>query len=237
VQLIAQAGPARDAYNYFGVCPASRRASVQVESPPPAPGDLELSFLPSSPAARRSPLAVDLRPASSGPLTWELVVRAEGPDRDVVLTWPDLTAVPATYRLTLVDRETGQRVSLRTAAAYRFRAEPGGARWFALESTPAVGGALTISHFAVAPTRGGTRLTFALSTPASVEARVCTLSGQPVVTIAADRRCAAGLNVLAWDGRDAAGRPLPSGTYLCALTASTPDREQATAVRLLTLTR
>ncbi len=66
------------------------------------------------------------------------------------------------------------------------------------------------------PFNAGTVIDFELSQPGEAELAVFNLSGQRVATLAAGPR-APGRHRGVWDGRDAAGRALASGVYLCQL--------------------
>jgi len=60
---------------------------------------------------------------------------------------------------------------------------------------------------------------FVLPGRVAVDAVVVDLAGRRVRTLAAGREFAPGLNRLDWDGRDAAGRPVPVGVYLMRVRA------------------
>jgi len=70
-----------------------------------------------------------------------------------------------------------------------------------------------------------TTITFSLAAPGEVRAGVYDLTGG-LVAVLADRRFAAGDHVLQWRGRDAAGRPMPSGVYVVRLGTVDGTRSQ-----------
>lgn len=233
--LTVEAGPARDGDNRLGVVPAA--SDLLIENPPPAAAGpfVDLSFAPDS----RAPAlwAVDLR---SRPITrrtvWHLVVRTDVADAEVVLRWPHLNrSVPTCYRLTLVDEATGERRSLRTTAFYAFRAQRCGLteRRFRLEVEPRTSLGLQVLHFTAQPTRGrAVRLTFALSEPATVQARVLTPGGRVLRTLATTG-APDGVNTLTWDGCTDQGLPAPAGVYVVELVATSPTGEQTKALRVV----
>jgi hypothetical protein len=90
-----------------------------------------------------------------------------------------------------------------------------------------IGGAPVIMGMAALPTNGGVQVTFGLAAPAQVHARVLNMAGRPVRTICQGRECEAGTNVLLWNAQNDQGLPVPSGTYLVEVVASTPDGSQA----------
>ena len=69
------------------------------------------------------------------------------------------------------------------------------------------------------PFNGNTTIRFALPVAGEVGLKVFNLLGQRVAELVAGWR-AAGSYSLRWDGRDADGRPLPSGVYICRLEAA-----------------
>jgi hypothetical protein len=80
------------------------------------------------------------------------------------------------------------------------------------------------------PLSAGTELRFVLPGPAAVDAVVADLAGRRVRTLAAGREFAPGLNRLDWDGRDAAGRPVPVGVYLMRVRAGGESAVQRVVV-------
>lgn len=83
----------------------------------------------------------------------------------------------------------------------------------AVESLPAAALALSAQPN---PFNPKTTLRFALAAPATVELAICDVSGRRLRTLLSGRLLA-GEQRLDWDGRDEAGRELPSGVYLAQL--------------------
>lgn len=69
------------------------------------------------------------------------------------------------------------------------------------------------------PLSDRTEIRFMLPEREAVDAEVVDLAGRRVRTLAADRECASGLNLLDWDGRDDAGRRVAVGVYLMRVRA------------------
>jgi len=68
------------------------------------------------------------------------------------------------------------------------------------------------------PTSGAIRAVLELPRPGRVEARVIDVNGRRVATMF-EGSAAAGTRVLAWDGRDSAGRGAPAGVYFLVATS------------------
>ncbi len=98
-------------------------------------------------------------------------------------------------------------------------------------------GPLTVSSLAALPTAAGAEMTFTLSADASVTCEVLNIAGRAVKTIVADRPLEAGINSLAWDGRNAAGLRAPAGMYLVRMTATGAGGARWTSMGTLSLTR
>jgi len=75
------------------------------------------------------------------------------------------------------------------------------------------------------PLTNQTELSFALPRECGVMLRIYDVGGRLVRTVA-DGVFAAGEHRLAWDGRDAAGRPLGAGIYFATLQADKDHRSQ-----------
>jgi len=169
---------------------------------------------------KRSParLAVDVRPNSER-IVWDLVVEAdEASGQELTLTWSELSSLPNTVRLWLVDTATGQVVSLRTASAYRFRMDTQQRRLRIVAQqgqTP-----LRLVGVRVSALRGtGAMVQGSITAPAFLTVTIRSLTGRVVRVLAKDQSMAAGRWQLLWDGRSQEGATLPPGIYLCDITA------------------
>ena len=81
------------------------------------------------------------------------------------------------------------------------------------------------------PFNASTVISYYLPSPAQVSLRICNLAGQEITTLQAGHQ-AAGAHQIWWDGKDANGRPVPSGVYLYRLEAGTAvQTRQMTVVR------
>jgi hypothetical protein len=91
--------------------------------------------------------------------------------------------------------------------------------------------AARLSSLCAVPTPTGAAVTFSLSSPAQVDARILNLAGRPIRALCRDRACEAGPNTLAWDGRADNGLRVPAGSYLVEIIARTPEGTQSRNVR------
>jgi hypothetical protein len=92
---------------------------------------------------------------------------------------------------------------------------------------PAPGAAasgLALDPAAPNPFRAGTTLRFALAAPARVDLDVIDVRGRVVARVLDQEPRFAGRHAVAWDGRDAAGRPVASGVYFLRLQAGEEQR-------------
>jgi hypothetical protein len=241
--LVATAAGKSDAFNYFGAGAEAEGPLQHLESPPLPAGSVDLSFVNVPVGSQRLPdhRATDIRVGQAPRLNWDLVVRTDLGAEEVTLTWPDLSAVPEAYRLTLTDVETGQVVFLRTRSHYRFKPGESGVRQFRLTAEKGSGAGLRPTTFQVTlPTsgRGAGVVTFTLPAGGVIDIDLLTPTSQTVLrNVVRSRAAHAGLNEVAWDGRDEAGRPLPNGTYLARLTVTGAEGELIQEIRTFTVLR
>lgn len=186
--------------------------------------------------------AADVR-RSAGKQVWELQAEwmpVSDTSEPVMLTFGNVASVPRGTALWLVDRTTGKRHYLRTAASYRFTPSQGETtRQFQLVAEPEAGVGLKITGVGVSRTRGGAfNVTFHLTSPAAVTAEVLNASGKPVAKWNPfGGRAVEGMQSLTWRGTDDGGIALPAGAYLLQLQA-TDDEGRQTRVNIpLVLTR
>ncbi len=86
-------------------------------------------------------------------------------------------------------------------------------------------------------TAAGAQITFSLSAPAQVQARIANMAGRPVRTLCAARECKAGANVLLWNAQSDRALPVPNGTYLVELLAQGEAGGQARALAQVVISR
>jgi len=84
---------------------------------------------------------------------------------------------------------------------------------------------------------GGAQISFTLSAPATVSARILNVAGREVATIYRRGELDSGLQSLVWNGQDAGGLVVPNGTYLVQLTAKTSDGMSTRQMATLNLRR
>ena len=227
VNLVTETDNARDPLATFGVSSADdkTRAAQNVMKPPVSPNGLS-TYFPQPNLGRFSGAYATVLQAPAASNSWTVEVLCKKPNERVTVRWPNLTQLPATLPLMLTDVLTGKMVAMRTASGYTFNSGTGGVRRF----TIAAGGTvarLQFSQTSAVSTRdtGGAAITFATSVPAQVQVSVRTMTGRLVRTLTATET-AGTLASLRWDGRDAQGRVLPSGVYLCELYAESQDGQR-----------
>ncbi len=232
VELKARAGSASDEGTLIGKTdsPLFSRG-LQLDAPPAinATG-VTVSLLPTEGRANRI-LKADVRGVGDRDV-WNVLVTAVQPNIEVSLSWPNLSQLPRTQRLTLVDPATGQRLAMRTATAYTFRANSSGptSRQLRIELTPATEGGIRFSSVHAQNLGSGVQLSYVLSKEAQVAVRVLSPAGKVIRTLPATA-ARAGLNSLVWDGKAQGALALPRGVYLLDLVARDDEGEETRALR------
>jgi len=95
-----------------------------------------------------------------------------------------------------------------------------------------------LSSLTAASTRGGgAQITFSLSAPAAVKARIVNLAGRPIRTLCQDEACSAGRNTLLWNAHSDAGLRVPKGSYLVEVTVRGADGTTSRALQVVVIGR
>ncbi|MCX7598961.1 MAG: carboxypeptidase regulatory-like domain-containing protein, partial [Armatimonadetes bacterium] len=226
----ARAGDRADHCCAVGV--RSTGPALAVEKPPAMPNSVYVAVTSATgEALSRSVLA-----SGRTSYEWDLVVTTDIPDTDVAVALPDLSKLPKDLQVTLTDLETGKSVYMRTTSQYVFRSGPEGAtRHLRLTVAPKSVGGLVLSG--VSATAAGSRVTvsYSATAPCAVTARVLNIAGRVVRVIATNAPAGVGVNTLAWDGRNAAGSPVPAGRYLIELDAVAENGQRVKCVTHVTL--
>jgi hypothetical protein len=105
------------------------------------------------------------------------------------------------------------------------------------ESPAGLTAAAQLRTVSAAATPLGAQIVVALSGPADVDAQVLNLAGRPVRTLCRSRALPGGTTTLLWNAQGDNGLPVPSGTYLISLTASSPSGRVSRALTTIRLSR
>ena len=176
--------------------------------------------------------AVELQtPANTN--TWAMDVNCPQKNVQVALSWPDLTGIPPKMPVILTDLSTGQQISMRTSSGYTFNSGQGAVRHFSITA----GGFQATLQFTQVQSlanraRGGTSVNFGLSADADVKLNFRTPTGRLIRTLEVSS-AVGGSNTIFWDGKDAQGRVLPRGFYICELYAQATDGQSVRATLTL----
>ena len=234
VKIVAEAGGAADIDNYLGVTSQAARLNGIV-TPPRPDADLDLYFV--RPAGEQARWATDFVTEAENRGEWSMRVACSTPGATVRLSWPDLSSLPADCRPILVDEATGRSIYLRTSTGYSYEVpDQAGERAFTLKLNGGAG-ALAVTALSVGAGGAGAQVAYTLSADASVDIEVLNIAGVVVRRVLADRVQAAGPQQVVWDGHNAAGVAVPSGTYLVRIVARAGDGQQVSAVRTLQIRR
>lgn len=154
---------------------------------------------------------------SGSAATWELVLESSQ-DGKVNLLWPSLSKVPKRIHLSITDKQTGQKTSLRGLNSLQVTASKDRPSRFVIEAKTEVTRPLAITKLQVAP--GGSRslggsyaYLLGINQDANVTATIQSQSGNTIGVLAAGRASRSGENRLVWNGRNQNGAAVPAGTY------------------------
>ncbi|MCS6859999.1 MAG: S8 family serine peptidase [Abditibacteriales bacterium] len=204
--------------------------------PPPAPQTAPSVYFP---ASGLTPYAVSLRQSVQSGAEWDVEVLPSPVSATVTLDWSNLTGVPKNVRLTLVDVETGKRYYMRTQSGLTLPVHGAVPRRFKLIASTDVSGRRLLSALNATGGRssGPLLVSFVLGSEAHVTLEVLSPTGKVISRPLGATRRSAGLNTLAWDGKDPMGRVTPRGVYLLRVTAIDDEGRTMSLTQPVTLGR
>ncbi|MBM3473933.1 MAG: hypothetical protein FJX75_11745 [Armatimonadetes bacterium] len=233
IPIVASTAMAADSSSRAGVIETSG-AGIQVGNPPTLSETVDLYFT----GTGGRPLACDVRPATgAAKMEWPFAVWTDLKNAQVAVQLPDLSAVPADLRVTLVDEDANRRVYARTMAAYAYDSGDGGLRHFRLIVEPDRGGALVITAAATQARTRTVEISYTLSRQAAVSISILNIAGREIATIQRGQDTAAGANTAVWNLKSATGAPVPSGAYVVVFKAVAEDGQQATTLKTVNVQR
>lgn len=225
IPVMARAGNRGDYTSLAGVVPGSD-GQHSIENPPTPPHTVDVYFTTSS--GQR--LAHDVR-SQSGPQTFDFTVACGVPDADVTVSLPDLSRVPASQQILLIDKETGKALYARTMSSYSYHSQAEGAeRKFQLVVSPRTIGALAVTATTAAAKGDGVVLTYSVTKGCQVNIRVLNLAGRAVKMLASNKSVVAGVQSELWNLTSEGGTRVPAGTYLLQIDAVTDSGQSVRGI-------
>jgi len=219
------------AQNYVGPSSWSDPAKLWVcTSVPAAPTDVTASSFPS---ARVRLSWTDNADNNEGYLIQRRQQNANG-------TWPDWSNLVWLSREPHAESYTDAAVTVGATYQYRVRAYNylGPSNWGPYaQITVSLSPTAELAAVSVRQVNGQcVSVVYSLTAAADVVLQVRNIAGRLVVEVPCGEACA-GLNTATWNLRNGAGALVPAGTYLCTLTARSPEGSQASTIRSVQVRR
>lgn len=213
LNLVARTSKAVDDQNFIGTAATDAQArTARVYEAPLAPISGAIS---ASVADGNNRYAVSLKPKTST-LSWNYAVETR--DSGVVtLTWPNISTLPSSVSLKLVDATTGASVDMRKTNALTFNARANSVKNYRIEAVSS-DAASNISNLSATANRSYAVVSYKLGTTAKTTLRVLQGTKQ-IAVLTANRQEAAGSKAITWNLRDSANRLVTSGVYTFELTS------------------
>ena len=219
------------AYNAIGPSNWARPCYLtRATATPDAPSDLTLTAVATG-------IRADWTANANNAQGYTLQKRKQNPDG----TWPDF-APPAKWLGPTVQSFTDTNLSGPGTYQYRVRAynAEGPSNWSSyakITYAGALGMPGALCSVAVTQANGDfVSIVYGLSSNADIAIDVRNIAGRMIRAIPCGT-ASAGLNTATWNLRNSSGASVPSGMYLCTITARTAAGTQATAVRTVTIRR
>lgn len=224
----------RDSFNVIGVRPGATDDfdfGLDAETPPEPPSSISLSLIGQTPSGPGR-LAVDIRALGRQRKAWSALVESHIGDKEVTLTWSDLSALSKDIRPLLHDLDGERTLYMRTVSGYTFRTL-GGRRRFKIEVPSNVGTVLAIRDIQPLRSPDDYIIAYTVSGSARLNAVVRSINGRSIRHLAVNHPVRSGNNLLHWDLRDDFGKRVPPGVYFIELSAGDDQERSYRATRTL----
>jgi hypothetical protein len=231
IQVVARVGNRSDADNYLSLAGGTSRAVVEK---PPFMGDYAaIQQIPASEVAAAVPSR-----AGQTVLAFEATTNVA--NAEIVVGFPNVALMGRKNEITLIDLATKTTRALATTGAYTYNSGDQAAprRFAIIVKQVTANSRLVIGDLrSTGRSSGSMAFSYTLTGAASVRAQIVGTNGNIVRSLVQGRAAVEGTNALVWDGRDARGISVPTGTYLMKLTASDTEGRSATAILPVTVVR
>jgi hypothetical protein len=236
LQIVARMGNRMDTDNFVPLTGLDKTRMAMLEKPPYVANYVTVRLVPTDSAQ----LPAETRAAAANKTVIMFDVETDRKNADVMVQFPNVSAMGRSYEVTLVDLANGARRALGSNSGYAYNSGDNSTprRFALLVDTVSNNSRLIISDIKGTGRSAGTlSFSYTISATASVRAQIVGGSGQVVRDLQQGRAVTRGVNTLLWDGKDARGVSVPAGTYLLKLTATDEKGRSATAVLPVTLVR
>jgi hypothetical protein len=227
----------------LGVSPDAKDGddSRDLPKPPPVMSDYVSVRILHDVKGKSRRFAQDLK-APGGNKEWEIEVVSDrtGP---ATLSWPNLSRLPKTVNLKLTDKVTGRSTSLRGTSSTVVNLSANVKSRFVLTASRGTSRPLTFTNVRFqsegrGPSGSNYSVSFKSTADAQVEARIMTLAGKTVNSLAGGRAVTANnVTRLLWNGRSQDGNRLPAGSYVLELRGRDENNEVVSVKRPITMLR
>ncbi len=235
LQVVARTKTAIDTDNFILLDSSARSRAETIEKPPYLGEYVSVQMLPAG--------TVTVTEGSRAVDTKDVVgfeIASNQPNTDVTVSFPNIAVLGRRYKVTAVDIASGTRRSINSAGTLTYNTgDNSSARRFALIITPATQNARLVISAVRAASRasGGVSMSYTISSDATVQVEVQSITGATVRTLNQSRAATAGSNSVLWDGRNGSGAAMPAGNYVLRLRATDADGNSATYSQPVVLIR
>lgn len=227
LQLVARTNDSIDDQNYIGLANNTDSANIlRMMEPPMAPTQKVAVSVEAQVNGQPTRLAQSLSD-KAGKQEFKVFVQSTQ-EGEVNLTWPNLSTLPKTARLRLVDVATNTTRDLRASSGYTFNATANSTREFKVQLDIGTGRGPTIGNVIVNRSitkdpRSPFQINYTLSAGATVTVRILGSNNREVFTVARGKAASAGENSESWALKDNANRQVAPGVYRVEIVATTPE--------------
>lgn len=228
LQLAVREGSTIDDKNYIGIVPTTKDVTAQeIVKPPVMPAKVQGVSMAITGVVNNKPTR--MAQALSTPTSkQQYKVNVTTPQAgNVTLTWPNLSTIPKTVQVRLVDTATGASRSMNQTSGYTFTAQAGATRTFLVQVQPQTRARASLGNIIVTRTtksKGSpVAITYTLGAAATTSIQINNRAGVAIYNAVSGRSDTVGSNSVLWNLRDNANRNVAPGIYTVVITVTTND--------------
>ncbi len=239
---------------YIGVAPGATEGAdnFKFNKPPSTDSTVTIGITHGDWGRASGAYAYDMRSADTTRKSWPITITSVKPNENVTLSWNNFSSVvPRSYRLKLVDHDTGTQRDLRSTASLSINTGSTATRSLELIAEPArTGGAAVItgvnvitSAHRIAGQPASVTIQYNLTQPVDAQVVIRDASGatlrtlNPSTSTRATTDGATTLGQAVWDLRDRRGMSLSAGSYTVEVSALSADGQRSRVTRPFLIAR
>ncbi len=221
LNLVVAGAKSTDRHNFIGVVADSTKVALAaIRKPPVAPLPNAVSASVVQSVNGKTTLLAQSLLANAQSLSWNWQVYSR-PGGTTRIVWPNISSVPSSMDVTLVDSVNGTKTDMRATSSYTYNAAANETHNFVIQVGAYTGPILTSL---TAKTSGtNVNITYKLDVAATTTIKVFK-GTQLIQTVESGVSDSAGSHNVTWNEKNSQGSTVGSGVYTIQVTSAIPNR-------------